>query len=265
MLRNRCWPTIFSYCYSRSADRWCQKWLVSICMFDEFHLTFNFTPKCHMTFSKTKMNVNWHLDILLSKCHLNVTCLVVRVISIFKVPIDVWVFLFTSHTAKSKSKLCVSIDVHHFLCKFLRVKCKKLTNTLSNIHTGRHDQPLQCQSYISIGSFSLHLERCRFIRQSDIEFWRTKLEPALRNCAGTCFFRARPEATSSQPCWSRGKKFSTTRAHRICRMQYHDNPRNLTNFKRTKSVCDLLKEAGSLKPELDLYKGRCVLNGHLSN
>jgi hypothetical protein len=122
------------------------------------------------------------------KCHLNVTCLVVRVISIFKVPIDVWFFLFTSHTAKSKSKLCVSIDVHHFLCKFLRVKCKKLANTLSNIHTGRHDQPLQCQSYISIGSFSLHLERCRFIRQSDIEFWRTKLEPALRNCAGTCFF-----------------------------------------------------------------------------
>ena len=44
-------------------------------------------PKCHVMFSITKMNVNWHLHFLL-KWHLNVTCLAVRVISIFKVLID---------------------------------------------------------------------------------------------------------------------------------------------------------------------------------
>ena len=48
-------------------------------------------PKCHVTFSKTKMNVNWHLHFLL-KFHLNVICLVVHVISICKVSIIVWFF-----------------------------------------------------------------------------------------------------------------------------------------------------------------------------
>ena len=54
--------------------------------FETFWITFervSFIVKhtlqlwCHMLFSKTKMNVNWHLHSLL-KCHLNVTCLVVR-------------------------------------------------------------------------------------------------------------------------------------------------------------------------------------------
>ena len=49
------------------------------------------TSMCHVTFLKTKMNVNWYLHILL-KCHLNVTCLVVHVILISKVPVDVWFF-----------------------------------------------------------------------------------------------------------------------------------------------------------------------------
>lgn len=43
------------------------------------------------------MIVNWHLHFLL-KCHLNVVCLVVHVISISNVSIYMWVFSFTSHT-----------------------------------------------------------------------------------------------------------------------------------------------------------------------
>ena len=39
-------------------------------------------PKCHVTFSKTKWNINWHLHFLL-KYHLNITCLVARVTSNF--------------------------------------------------------------------------------------------------------------------------------------------------------------------------------------
>jgi hypothetical protein len=34
----------------------------------------------------------------------------------------------------SISRMCVSIDVHFFLCKFLRVKREKLAKTLSNIY-----------------------------------------------------------------------------------------------------------------------------------
>jgi hypothetical protein len=62
-----------------SASRSCK--LLNICA----------NPKCHVMFSKTKMNVNWHLHFQL-KCHLNVICLVVRVISICKVLINMWFF-----------------------------------------------------------------------------------------------------------------------------------------------------------------------------
>lgn len=90
-----------------------------------------------------------------------------------------------------------------------------------------------------IGLFSLHLqtgvERWCLVQQSNIEFWRTIWNPP-RETVPRPAFPCRPEATSSQPCRSWGKKLSTTRAHGICRLQYHDNPRNLTNFKRTK-VC----------------------------
>jgi hypothetical protein len=65
------------------------KWRPPVCMFDKFYLTFNFESKVPR--DVFKMNVNCHLHFLL-KCHLNVTCLVVRVISITKVSIDVWFF-----------------------------------------------------------------------------------------------------------------------------------------------------------------------------
>ena len=96
----------------------------TVCMFYKFHLTF----------SKTKTNVNGHLHFLL-KCHLNVTCLVVRVVSISKASTNVWVsFLHKSHNM-SKSKLCMSIDVHFIFCasfcisnaKNLQKLCQKYT------------------------------------------------------------------------------------------------------------------------------------------
>ena len=110
----------------------CCTGLRPMCMFDKFHLTFNSNPKCHMMFSKTKRNVNWHLHCLL-KCHLNVTCLIMRVISICKVSIDVWFFSFTSHIDMSKSKLCMPIDVQFIFVQFfvcqLSKTCRKNTLT----------------------------------------------------------------------------------------------------------------------------------------
>ena len=50
----------------------------------------------------------------------------------------------------SKSRLCMSIDVHFVLCKFLCVKCQKLAKTLSNMYTGgevgRDDWSIGCET-----------------------------------------------------------------------------------------------------------------------
>ena len=91
-------------------------------------------PKCHVTFSGTEMNVNWHLHFLL-RCHLNATCLVMRVISICTVSIDVWFFSFHKSHCMSESKSCVSSDVRFvFFASFcmsdvkdLQKLCKKYT------------------------------------------------------------------------------------------------------------------------------------------
>ena len=91
-------------------------------------------PKCHVTFSGTEMNVNWHLHFLL-RCHLNATCLVMRVISICTVSIDVWFFSFHKSHCMSESKSCVSSDVRFVSfasfsmsdVKDLQKLCKKYT------------------------------------------------------------------------------------------------------------------------------------------
>ena len=80
-------------------------------------------PKCHVTFTKTKTNVNCHLQCL-SKCHLNVTCLLVRVISISKVSINMWLFFLHKSHYMSEYELWVSIDmqliyVQVFACQML--------------------------------------------------------------------------------------------------------------------------------------------------
>ena len=61
------------------------------------------------------------------KCHLIVTCLVVRVILISNVSIDIWFFLHKSHHM-SNSILCVSIAVHFFVHFFCVSNVKNLQN-----------------------------------------------------------------------------------------------------------------------------------------
>ena len=65
--------------------------LYSVCMFDKLHLMLNFKSKVsHDVFKKKKwMSIDMYI---LLKCHLNVICLVVRVISICKVSIDMRFF-----------------------------------------------------------------------------------------------------------------------------------------------------------------------------
>jgi hypothetical protein len=82
-----------------------------------------------------KLSVNWHLHFLL-RCHLNVTCLVIRAISICEVPTYMWFILHKSHYCQ-KSELCVSIDMHfNYFCESFGVSnWKKLAETLWQIHT----------------------------------------------------------------------------------------------------------------------------------
>ena len=84
-----------------------------VCIFDEFHWRSTSTSKCHVIH---QFNFNWHLHFLL-KCHLNVTCLVIRVISISKASIDVWFFLLHESHYMSNSKSCMSIDVYFMLAQ----------------------------------------------------------------------------------------------------------------------------------------------------
>ena len=94
-----------------------------------WHSTSN--PKCHVMFSRTKMNVNWHLHFLL-KCHLIVTCLLVHVN---------WrlVFSFTSHTTCHILNCAWQLTHEAFLCKLLLVNCQKLCQKIHaacNLHVG---------------------------------------------------------------------------------------------------------------------------------
>ena len=61
--------------------------VVNLHVWQFFILLLTSNPKCHVIFSKINMNVNWRLPFLL-KCYLDVTCLVVHVISISKVVFD---------------------------------------------------------------------------------------------------------------------------------------------------------------------------------
>ena len=79
-----------------------------------------------------------HVHLFL-QCHLNVICMVVRVISICKVWIDMWVFSErVNHTTCQQFELYVSIDVHFI---FVRVFACQVSKTWQNFvkttHTGR--------------------------------------------------------------------------------------------------------------------------------
>ena len=90
-----------------------------VCMFDKFHLTFNSKSKVSRdVFKNGNWIVNWHLHFSL-ECHLNVTCLIVCVISTSKVSVDMWVF-------SSQVTLHVSIDIQLIFVQ--------MSKTLSKIH-----------------------------------------------------------------------------------------------------------------------------------
>ena len=117
-------------------------------------------PKCHVTFSKTKMNVNYHPHFLLSS-HFNVTCLVLRVNSIFNVSIDAWFFLHKSQSM-SNSKLCMSIDAPFFLPISIHIT---LNIPLFN-HVGRLQEPTICQLYF------VSLEKQIYYSYIHVDTWK---------------------------------------------------------------------------------------------
>ena len=84
-------------------------------------------------FQKQKMNINWHLHFLL-KCHLNVTCLGIHVISISKCQLACGFFFHKSHYM-SHSKLCMSIDVHFI---FVQVSACQMSKACKNFVKHTH-------------------------------------------------------------------------------------------------------------------------------
>ena len=102
-------------------------------VFDKFHLPFNFKSKVSRDVFRNKNDVY----IFFLKCHLNVICLVVRVISICKVSIDVWFFFFTSQTTCQSINYACQIDVHFIFVSFCVSNIKNLQRL--------------CQKYTLIG------------------------------------------------------------------------------------------------------------------
>ena len=85
-------------------------------------------------FQKKWMNVNGHLHFFLLKGHLHVTCLVVRVISIFKVSIDVLLFSLPVTLHVKIKIVCVIWRAIHFYASFCVSNVKNLQNFVKNIH-----------------------------------------------------------------------------------------------------------------------------------
>jgi hypothetical protein len=105
-------------------------------MFDKLHLTFNFKSEVSRDVFKNNNECQLTCTIFFFlKCCRNVTCLIVCAISIGKVSIDVWFFFLHKSHYMSKSKLCVSIDMHFYSCasicmsniKNLQKLCQKYT------------------------------------------------------------------------------------------------------------------------------------------
>ena len=115
----------------------CHAWEVQCVCLTNFIWHWTSNPKCHMTFSNMKLSVNWYLHFLL-KCHLNVTCLVIHVISIWKVSIDVWFFLHKSYYMSKIWIVRVNWHAFYFCASFCVSNIKNLQKL--------------CQKYTRLGT-----------------------------------------------------------------------------------------------------------------
>jgi hypothetical protein len=135
------WNTFRDVHFLRVWRKWCAR-SHCVCLTNFiWRLTSN--PKCHVTFSKTKMNVNWHLHFLL-KGHLN-ACLVVRVISRSKMSIDA--LLFSTQVTLHVKILIVHVNWRaiYFGARFCVSNVK---NFVKNTHSKEYRDIFQSKWYV---------------------------------------------------------------------------------------------------------------------
>ena len=100
----------------------------SVCIFGKSHLTFNFKSKVSRLQKQNWLSID---SCIFFKCHLNVTCLVGRVIPISNVSIDMW--FFSSQVTPHVKFYIVRVNWCAFFCAFFwRVKCQKLAKSYNN-------------------------------------------------------------------------------------------------------------------------------------
>jgi hypothetical protein len=108
--------------------------LCTVCVFDNFRLTFKFNSKLSHDVPKTIMNINWHLHFsfkLLFECHMfSSTCHFI----FLQVH---WHVVFPSQVTLYVTFLIVCVNWRAFFILFLgailHVKCQKLAKAWSNI------------------------------------------------------------------------------------------------------------------------------------
>jgi hypothetical protein len=105
----------------------------AMCMFDKSHLTFNFKSKVSRDVFKNKNECQLTSTFPLLKCHLNVTCLVVCVVSsTCKVSINLWFFFPSQVTRHVKIELVrVNRREIHFYASFCASNIRNLQKLLS--------------------------------------------------------------------------------------------------------------------------------------
>jgi hypothetical protein len=103
-----------------------------MCKFDKFHLTFNFKSKVSRDIFKDKNDCHWHLPFCL-KCHLNVTCLVIHVILMFRCQ---WHVVFSLQVTLHAKIWSVRVNWRPiYSCSSLRVSnVKNLQKPCQNMH-----------------------------------------------------------------------------------------------------------------------------------
>ena len=113
-------------------------------MFDKFHLTFNFKPKVSRDIFQNKNECQLTSTSFL-KGHLNVMCLIVRVISVFEVSIDT--LLFSSQVTLHVKILVVRVNWRAIYVG-ARFCVSNVKNFVKNTHSKEYWDIFQSKWYV---------------------------------------------------------------------------------------------------------------------
>jgi hypothetical protein len=190
MLTKKIEYTLFNYCFICNILRYMFKTLCQDVWLTKFIWCSTSNPKCHMTFSKTKINVNWHMYLSLNCClNLSYTIFwiintkfwfVTKELSVERKYLRSRMFLqtlkmvaqsiaFTSSPQRETRRRVFRVFKFNLLHKWLLIAfC--LENPLLQIAILDGISIILCQSCISLGQFVCHSKLLCICAKPQISF-----------------------------------------------------------------------------------------------